>query len=81
MKCPRSIRELLSVSGFIAEAQIKGLFGDPAARLIRLRRRKKRPCARSVGNAAAAGTTNGCVGFEISAWRAGASTSSSSVGA
>jgi len=45
MKCPRSIRELLSEPSFIAQAQIKGLFGDSAARVIRLRRQKKRPCA------------------------------------
>jgi hypothetical protein len=59
MKCPRSIRELLSVLGFIAETQIKGLFGDPAARLIRLRRRKKRPSARSADDAAGVGTISG----------------------
>jgi transposase len=40
VKAPRTIRALFSVPGFVAQAQLAGVFGDRYARVIRLRRRK-----------------------------------------
>ena len=52
MKNPDSIRSLFSMSGFVAAAQLSGVFGDRYARVIQLRRRKKRLFVRIVGIAA-----------------------------
>ena len=60
MKSGRSLRELFSFPGFVAAATLKGVFGDPKARIVPLRRRKKRPCAPTAGTAAAADTTSAC---------------------
>jgi len=40
MKSGRSLRELLSFPGFVAAATLKGVFGNPKARIVILRRRK-----------------------------------------
>jgi hypothetical protein len=40
VKAPRSIRALFSLPGFVAQAQLGGVFGDWYARVICLRRRK-----------------------------------------
>jgi len=47
------IRALFSQPGFVAQAQLAGVFGDRYARVIRLRRRKKlRGAGSAVGGAA-----------------------------
>lgn len=45
MKTGRRLSELFSFPDFVAAAALKGVFGDPGARIVSLRRRKKRPCA------------------------------------
>jgi hypothetical protein len=37
----RTLRELFSFPGFYAQGQLKGVFGDPKARIVELRRQKK----------------------------------------
>lgn len=41
MKTARSLRELFSFPGFVAAAMLKSVFGDPKARIVTLRHRKK----------------------------------------
>ena len=41
MKRARTLCELYSFSGFRAAAQLKGVFGDPDVRVVRLRRKKR----------------------------------------
>ena len=71
MKTGRSLRELLSVPGFVASARLKGIFGDPKARVVQLRRRKKRPFAQIAGSAAGGATTSGGAMCGIFGWQAG----------
>ena len=80
MKTGRSLRELLSVPGFVASARLKGIFGDPKARVVQLRRRKKRPFAQIAGSAAGGVTTSGGAVCGIFRWQAGWCTWSSNVG-
>ena len=80
MKTGRSLRELLSVPGFVASAKLKGIFGDPKARVVQLRRRKKQPFAQIVGSAARDVTTSGRAVCGIFGWQAGWCTWSSNVG-
>ena len=80
MKTGRSLRELLSVPGFVASARLKGIFGDPKARVVQLRRRKKRPFAQIAGSAAGGVTTSGGAVCGIFGWQAGWCTWSSNVG-
>lgn len=58
MKTGCSLRELFSFPGFVAGATLRGVFGDPKARIVTLRRRKKRRCVRAVASVAAAATTS-----------------------
>lgn len=81
MKSPRTVRELFSMPGFVANGTLKGIFGDRHARIITLMRRKKRLCVPTVAIAAAIVTTNARVECVISLWRTGGFTWSSSVGA
>jgi hypothetical protein len=83
MKLPRTVHELFSMPGFVAEATLQGVFGDRYARVITLKRRKKPPCVPTAAIVAAAATTNALSGYAISrlptggyTWRliAGAST-------
>lgn len=46
MKEPKSIRAVFALAGFVAEPKLIGHFGDPQARVVALRRLKKRPCVR-----------------------------------
>lgn len=39
MKTGRTLRELFSFPGFVAMATLTGVFGDPKARIVTLRRR------------------------------------------
>ena len=48
MKNPRSIGELFSFPGFIANAKLKGVSRDRFARVVVLRRRKKQVSAHAV---------------------------------
>lgn len=41
MKTGRTLRELFSFPGFVANVTLTGVFGDPKARVVSLRRRKK----------------------------------------
>ena len=41
MKKARTLRELFSFPGFYAHRQLQGVFGDPKARIVELRRQKK----------------------------------------
>ncbi len=81
MKSARSLRELFSMPGFAASATLTGIFGDRYARVVSLRRRKKRPSARSAVTAAGAATT--CAGAKCAICRqpGSASTWSSIAGA
>ncbi|WP_313915566.1 hypothetical protein [Tahibacter sp.] len=47
MKTGRNLRELFSFPGFVSAATLKGVCGDPKARVVTLRRRKKRRCVSS----------------------------------
>ena len=80
MKNSKSIRSLFTLSGFVAASQLKGVFGDRYARVIKLRRRKKQPSVLTVDTAAGGVTTRGSCGFEISRLLDGESTWSSNVG-
>ena len=42
MKSVRTLREMFSLKGFVARSELQGKFGDPKARIIELRRQKKR---------------------------------------
>lgn len=48
MKNPRSIRQLFSFAGFVANAKLKGVSRDRFARVVVLRRRKKQLSAHAV---------------------------------
>lgn len=74
MKTGRSLRELFSFQGFVAAATLKGVFGDPKARVVTLRRRKKRPCARTAATVAAADTTSASAVPATCGWRTGSCT-------
>ncbi len=80
MKKPRSIREFFSFPGFVTNAKLQGLFGDRFARIVVLRRRKKRLFALAVDTDAEVDTTNEHVDRETFLSRVGASTLSLSVG-
>lgn len=60
MKTGRNLRELFCFPGFAAAATLTGVFGDPKARVVTLRRRKKLRCVPGVAIAAAAATTSAC---------------------
>ena len=47
MQALRTLRALFSLPGFVASARLKGVFGDRCARVVVLRRRKKRRGARA----------------------------------
>lgn len=51
--------------GFSPRAEIKGIFGDPKARVIRLKRKQKKQFVGVVGEFIGVITTRRCVGYEI----------------
>jgi len=63
MKTCRRLRDLFSFPGFEARVTLKPMPADDNARIVTLRRQKKRRCARTAGIAAAAATIN------ADAWR------------
>ena len=80
MKNPQSIRSLFALAGFVAGARLNGVFGDRYARVIQLKRRKKQPCARTVGTGAGGAMTSKCAGSATCRWPAGGSIWNTSVG-
>ena len=81
LKSPRTIRALFSLSGFVANARLNGIFGDRYARVIELRRRKKRLSVHTAATAVEGATIGVAAAFGTCRLRAFASTCSSSVGA
>ena len=81
MKNPQSIGSLFALPGFVAGARLKGVLGDRYARVIQLTRRKKQPCARTVGNDAGGAMTSKCAGFATYRWQVGGSIWNTNVGA
>jgi hypothetical protein len=53
MKKVRTLRELFSFSGFYALSRLEGVFGDPQARIVELKRQKKERYALVVGRVTA----------------------------
>jgi len=41
VKEAKTLQELFSFSGFYGQRQLKGVFGDPKARIVELKRQKK----------------------------------------
>jgi hypothetical protein len=62
----KRLRDSYRFPGFHPALTVVGLFGDPHARVIRLTRRSKKPCAEYVVAYNGGGTTVNCVGSEIS---------------
>ena len=81
MPAPRTLRALFSLPGFIASARLKGVFGDRFARIVVLRRRKKRRGARVATIGVEAATISGPSASATSGLPTGGSTLSSSAGA
>ncbi len=81
MKSPRTLRDLFSMPGFVANAKLSGVFGDRYARVVTLKRRKKRPSAQAAVIAAEAVTINAPAGCATFRWPGFESTLSSSAGA
>jgi len=52
-----------SFAGFRANETLRGVFGDPDVRILRLDRRSKKRFAAVVGRCGTAGTTGGCGRF------------------
>ncbi len=71
MKQTRTLRELFSLSGFNAQSQLQGVFGDPKARMIELKRQKKDRVAQDVATATGIITIPNCDKYEISMRRDG----------
>jgi hypothetical protein len=63
--------------GFEPAATLRGVFGDPIAVVVALRRRGKKRLAEDVGKRFRSSTINGLEGFAISRAATGASTSTS----
>jgi len=53
MKKARTLRELFSFPGFYALNRLEGVFGDPKARIVELKRQKKERYAQVVGKVTA----------------------------
>jgi hypothetical protein len=81
MQSPRTLRALFSLPGFIASSRLKGVFGDRFARVVALRRRKKRLDAHVAAIGAEAAMTSASSASATLVSPTGVSTSSSSGGA
>jgi hypothetical protein len=51
--------------GYRPRAEVRGMFGDPMARVVRLERAEKKRYAAVVGKDTGATTTRGCGGYGI----------------
>jgi hypothetical protein len=61
----RRLSDGYSFAGFRARATVRGVFGDPDVRIVRLERRSKKRFAAVAGWSGSAGTISGYVGFAI----------------
>jgi hypothetical protein len=59
----RRLSDGYSFADFRARATVRGVFGDPGVRIVRLERRSKKRFAAVAGWSGAGGTINGYVGF------------------
>jgi hypothetical protein len=59
-KRQRRLSDGYSFAGFRAAASVRGVFGDPQVRVVRLDRRSKKRFAAVAGGFRRAGTTDGC---------------------
>ncbi len=80
MKTGRRLSPLFFLHWLRCPVHAQGVFGAPKARIVTLRRRKKRPCAPTAVIGVAAATTSACVAPVTCAWPAGRCTWSSSAG-
>jgi len=62
-KRQRRLSDGYSFVGFRANATVRGVFGDPDVRIVRLDRRSKKRFAAVVGGSTMAGTIDGCGRF------------------
>jgi hypothetical protein len=56
----RRLSDGYSFAGLRARATVRGVFGDPDVRIVRLDRRSKKRSAGAAGGFRRAGTTDGC---------------------
>lgn len=66
MKETRTLRELFSFPGFYAKQQLQGVFGEPKARIVELKRQKKERYAQDAGRVIAVITMQRFDRYEIS---------------
>src|SRR6202521_1049820 len=59
-KRQRRLSDGYSFAGFGAKETLRGVFGDPDLRILRLDRRSKKRFAAVAGGSGTAGTTGGC---------------------
>jgi len=71
----KQLRDVYRFPGFVPQANVRGLFGDPLAVVITLRRRRKKRCAVSAVNCIERITTSGSDAPGISPVATGASIS------
>jgi len=62
-KRQRRLSDGYSFAGFRANETLRGVFGDPDVRILRLDRRSKKRFAAVAGRSGTAGTTGGCDRF------------------
>jgi hypothetical protein len=55
----KQLHDLYRFPGFVPRPRVRGVFGDPLAVLITLRRRRKKRCAASAGKYIGPTTTSG----------------------
>jgi hypothetical protein len=73
----RRLQDVYRFPGFVPMAEVRGVFGDPWAVVITLRRRRKKRAAGSAGERIALSTTNGHGASATSPVATGGSTSTS----
>lgn len=72
----KQLHDLYRFPGFVPHPKVRGLFGDPLAVLITLRRRRKKRFVASAGKSIEPTTTSGCAAPATSPVATSASTSS-----
>jgi hypothetical protein len=73
----KRLQDVYRFPGFVPLAEVRGIFGDPRAVVITLRRRRKKRAAGCAGERLAPSTTNGRAASAISPVATGGSTSTS----
>jgi len=61
----RPLRDAYRFPGFVPESTVRGIFGDPKARVVGVRRRRKKQAVGGVAMGGGAPTTRGRVAGEI----------------